>query len=82
MGHWLESLRHFAERSKNPTYINFADVIEWLFPNLYRLNWRSLSVLESGIPVNVGMVSLVHAMAWVGLFLFLSSMVFKRKNLI
>ncbi len=81
MGHWLESLRHFAERSKILAYTNFANVIEWLFPNLYRLNWRSLSVLETGIPVNVGMASLIHAMAWVGLFLFLSSLLFKRKNL-
>jgi ABC-type transport system involved in multi-copper enzyme maturation permease subunit len=82
MGHWLESLRHFAERSKNPAYVTFADVMEWLFPNLYRLNWRSVAVLEAGIPANLGLTSLLHALAWMGLFIFLSSVVFKRKNLI
>lgn len=82
MGHWLESLILFALRSKNPAYINFATTAEWLFPNLYRLNWRSLSVLETGIPINVGIASLLHAVAWIGLFIFLSSLVFRRKNLI
>lgn len=81
LGHWLESLKLFADKSKNLAYINFADVMGWLFPNLYRLNWRSTYVLETGVPVGVGMMSLAHAIAWIGLLMFLSHLVFKRKNL-
>ncbi len=81
LGHWLESLKLFADKSKNPLYVQFADVMEWVFPNLYRLNWRSTYVLESGVPANVGLMSLAHAVGWIGLLMFLSHIVFKRKNL-
>lgn len=81
LGHWLESLKLFADKSKNLAYINFADAMGWLVPNLYRLNWRSTYVLETGVPVDVGVMSLAHALAWIGLLMFLSHLVFKRKNL-
>ena len=82
VGNWLESLVHFATRSKNQTYIDFANVISWIFPNLYRFNWRSVFVLETGIPINVGVVSLIHAFAWCTFFLILSNISFKKKKLI
>jgi len=82
IGHWMESLKYFADKSKNSLYIQFADIINWIFPNLYRLNWRSTYILESGVSVNIGLMSLAHAIAWIGLLLFLSQFMFKRKNLI
>lgn len=80
-GQWLESLKFFAEQSKNPLYIQFSEMISWLFPNLYRLNWRSPFVLEEGLANNVVAASLLHGWAWVGIFLFLASLTFERKNL-
>jgi ABC-type transport system involved in multi-copper enzyme maturation permease subunit len=79
--HWLESMHYFAAKSKNETYINFADFMGWVFPNLYRLNWRSTYILETGVPVEVGLMSLAHGFAWAGFFMFCSHVVFKRKNL-
>jgi len=81
IGHWLESLKYFADKSKNPLYLQFADIMGWIFPNLYRLNWRSTYVLETGVPVTIGLMSLIHAIAWIGLLIFLSQLIFKRKNL-
>jgi ABC-type transport system involved in multi-copper enzyme maturation permease subunit len=82
VGNWLESLKYFADKSKSDLYINFADSMAWIFPNLYRFNWRSIYVLESGIPVNIGMMTLLHGLAWVGIFLFSSHIIFKHKDLI
>lgn len=82
VGNWLESLKSFADQSKIETYIKFADIMSWIFPNLYRLNWRSVYILDEGVSVNVGSASLIHAVAWLGLNLFLAQLVFKNKNLI
>lgn len=82
IGHWLDSLKHFAVQSKNQTYIQFAELLDWIFPNLYRLNWRNSVALETGVPISVGLFGILHALAWVGLLLWLSSTIFKRKNLI
>lgn len=80
-GHWLESLHIFAERSKSTLYVNFSEVISWGLPNLYRLNWRSMAILDNGLSVDVGFVSLIHGLAWVCLFLYLANLAFRRKNL-
>ncbi len=82
VGNWLESMKHFADKSKNDFFINFSDVMSWVFPNLYRFNWRSVYVLDEGIPVNIGVMSLFHALAWLGLYLLLANGFFHRKNLL
>lgn len=82
MGNWLESLRFFAENSKNPMFINFAKVMVWICPNLFRLNWRSIYVLETGLPSKIIFLSCIHSMGWIGFFLFLTQVSFRRKNLI
>ncbi len=82
MGHWLESLKYFAEKSKDSSYLLFSDLMSWIFPNLYRLNWRSVYVLDTGIPIKIGILSLGHGIAWISLLIFLSSLIFNRKNLI
>lgn len=82
VGNWLESMKHFAYKSKSEFFIQFSEIMDWIFPNLYRLNWRSVYVLDEGISVNIGMMSLVHAFAWIGFYLVLGNWFFRRKNLL
>lgn len=80
-GHWLESLKLFAEKSGSSSYILVSEVSNWIFPNLYRLNWRSFFLLESGINSTTSLASLIHGFAWVGTLVVLSKWNFDRKSL-
>lgn len=81
MGHWLESLKHFADKSKMDSYKQFANLCDWLIPNLYRLNWRSLAILENGIAPGVFFSSIIQGLAWIIIIITASKIIFERKNL-
>lgn len=82
MGHWLESLKYFALKSQSSLYVQFSSIMDWLIPNLYRLNWRSPHILENGLDGPILIPSLIHGLGWVALLLILASVIFKKKNLV
>lgn len=82
IGHWLESLKFFAERSEITEFIRLAEGLTYLLPNLYRLNWRSFYLLENGIPANQVLWSVFHAFAWILVVMVSTHFIFRKKQLL
>lgn len=81
IGHWTESIQYFIEKSKNPIFKNFLQVIQTVFFNLESLNWRPFLVYESDFYKISVLNSVLYAFLWTLFFLFLSYQCFRRKNL-
>jgi ABC-type transport system involved in multi-copper enzyme maturation permease subunit len=81
IGNWLESLSFFAQRSNSAIFMGLAEVLSYLVPNLYRLNWRSFHLLEKGLEPKLISLSFLQGTAWIVVLFVFIQMVFKRKQL-
>ena len=82
VGHWLDDLKFFAEKSESELFIQFSKVMNFVTPNLNRMNFKSYIFLENGIETSQILWITIHAFAWVLLLLVLSSTLFRRKDLV
>ncbi len=83
MGHWLIDLHYFAEKSKNGLYLFFAQVSHYIFPQLYRMNWRSFYLLENNlVSYEEFLMTAIHGFGWVILLLTIGVYHFRRKDLV
>lgn len=81
-GHWLEDLQFFAKKSENPMFILFAKIMNWVTPHLESMNWRSVSLIQTGISGETLAWALIHTFGWVGLSLSFAYFLFRRKDLV
>lgn len=82
LGHWLEDLSFFAEKSKEDAFIMLVKVAHWVTPNLYKINWKSYYFLEKGIPPqNVGWM-FAHMLGWALLLVLVTNFFFRRKDIV
>ena len=82
-GNFIPDFVFFAERSKDATLIQISRFVGWILPELYRLNWRSLTLAEKQLPSwSEFLWSMVHGLTWTGLILWLGVMIFRRKDLV
>jgi Cu-processing system permease protein len=81
IGHWIDSLRYFAERSNSSEFRILANLVNTTFPNLEHFNWRSLFVYsESVLPSHIFWNS-VYAFAWMVLLVTLSALILRGRDL-
>lgn len=80
IGHWLDSLRFFAEKSQTPTLVILSQAAAWLLPNLETFNWRSEVVFAQEIPWPQFWQANAYAFAWLILLITLSSFIFRRRD--
>lgn len=82
LGHWLEDLTFFAEKSKEDTFILIVKFLHWVTPNFYRINWKSYYFLEKGIALqNVGWM-FVHMVGWAVFLILVANFFFRRKDIV
>ncbi len=82
LGNWLPDLRFFAEKSGSAAFVVFAEVMNWVTPNLYHLNWRTFYNIENGVPSESMIIGIFHCMSWTFLFLLATNFYFRRKDLV
>lgn len=81
MGHWLEDLHFFANRSSLDIYRWFSQFMNLVIPHFYELNWRFLHLANKGIALNRVLLATLHSVIWTALVLILVHFVFRRKVL-
>lgn len=82
LGHGLEDLKFFAEKSQEETFILVAKILHWVTPNFYKINWKSYYFLEKGIPLhNVGWM-LIHMAGWAIMLVLVAKFLFRRKDIV
>ncbi len=82
IGHWMQEIEFFGRKIKEPAYIITAEIVHWLCPNLFQMNWRSVYFLENGVSSAQIIWVGFHSAAWVLFCLFLAIFVFRRKDLV
>ncbi|MCB0350941.1 MAG: hypothetical protein KDD38_07145, partial [Bdellovibrionales bacterium] len=81
IGHWLDSLKYFAEKSDSVSFQYFAKVIQSVLPNLEKMNWRSLFVYSDAIPVKSVMMTSGYSVAWCVFLITVSAMIMRGRDL-
>jgi Cu-processing system permease protein len=81
VGHAIESLKFFANRSENPAFVLLAKFTQTIMPNFEFLNWRSLFVYNDSVPwFQVG-AGTVYALVWCVLLVASSALIISRRDL-
>ncbi len=82
LGHWVESLGYFIKQSNSESFKVTATVIQYLIPDLERMNWRSAPVYAVPVPF----AEVASAAGWTfGWILFLVSgtiLIFRRRDFV
>lgn len=82
LGHWLEDLRFFATKAKDPGLTLLTDVLDWLCPNFYKMNWKSWYYLENApSSLEISWV-IVHSLGWILVLVVWMQVLFRRKDIV
>lgn len=82
LGHSLEDLTFFANKSQDQAFIDIVKYLHWVSPNFYRMNWKSAYFLENGLPVENILWMLSHMTGWLLLLVLIAQFLFKRKDIV
>lgn len=81
LGHWLNDLKYFADKSKDELFMLAAKVIHWLTPNFYRFNWKNYFYLTDGVATAELGWMIMHCLAWIVMYILIAQFLFERKNI-
>ncbi len=81
-GHWLPDLKFFANRSGDPTFIAFGEIMSAVSPNFFRFNWKKYFILELPPPTAEIIWATAHAAIWTLLLICFASALFKKKDFV
>jgi Cu-processing system permease protein len=81
IGHWLNSLKYFANKSESLVFRNVAKVVEHTLPNLEHFNWRSLFVYNDPIPYHDVIYASGYGFAWCAFLTAISAIILQRRDL-
>jgi ABC-type transport system involved in multi-copper enzyme maturation permease subunit len=81
IGHWLDSLKFFAEKSESYGFIMFSKVVNVVIPNLEAFNWRALFTYNKALPMEQLYASTGYAFAWVVVLVSAASMILRGRDL-
>lgn len=82
ISHWVEDVYFFAKKVNSGFLIIVSKVSQYIFPNLYQMNWRSTYFLENGVPEQHFLWVLLHVAGWLLLLISATNLVFWRKDLV
>lgn len=82
IGHWVEDVYFFAKKVNSGFLYIVSKISQYIFPNLYQMNWRSTYFLENGIPDQHILWVILHVSGWLVLLVSATNLVFWRKDLV
>ncbi len=82
IGHWLDSLNFFAERSKSDEFMLFSKFINTIMPNFEIFNWRAAPVFGDVLSLSEVAFALTYTMGWLMLVLSMTSLSFRRRDFV
>lgn len=82
IGHGINSLKFFSEKSSSEIYKTFVWFIEQVIPNLENYNWRSLVAYGESLSIQKWSLGLLNGLCWCIICLCLSSIIFRRRDFV
>lgn len=80
IGHWLESMQFFAEKSQSGNFIFFQKFISRVFPDLEVFNWRAQAVYSDVVSAGEVTYAGIYALGWFVITIVLTSMIMRKKD--
>ena len=80
IGHWQGSLEYFAQKDEGGSLKMVSWLVGHFLPNLERVNWKDLVLYDQPIEFVAKAASLGNAIAWFALCIWISSLLFMRKD--
>ncbi len=80
IGHWLESMQFFAEKSETVSFIFFQQLISRVFPDLEVFNWRAHAVYSDRVSAEEITYAGLYAFGWFILTIVLTSLIMRKKD--
>ncbi len=80
IGHWQGSLEFFAQKDEGGGLKAISWFVGHMLPNLERVNWKDLVLYEQPIEFVAKAAALGNALAWFALCIWISSLLFMRKD--
>jgi len=76
----IEDIKFFLKKNQTQGFLNV--ILDHIFPQFYKYNWKSYSFVKAIPNVNDLAWALLHSCFWIVLFLFLSTLIFRRKEIV
>ncbi len=80
IGHWLNDLKFFAERSDSIVFQQFESVIKYLIPNFEKFNWRSLVIYNDSVSAGEVFWASTYAVSWFCILILITTLIIRRKD--
>jgi hypothetical protein len=82
IGHWLDDLRFFAEKSDSQQLKAISTLVRAVIPDLERFNWRALVTYGDFISFNAWSMALINCLCWLVVLVSISAMVFNKRDFV
>lgn len=82
MGHWQPDLFYFAEKSKYAGFILLSKIVPYSIPQFYRLNFRSIDLVDGSGLTELLPQAAMNSLAWLGIYIIVAGALFRRKDLV
>lgn len=82
LGHWVDSLQFFVNRSESPGFKLIGTAIGYLVPNLERFNWRAEPVYGIALEANDVLMASLSMVGWVTVLICGTVLVFRRRDFV
>lgn len=80
IGHWMDSLKFFADKSDSSSFKWLSSIVRNTLPNLEKFNWRSLVIYQESLSFETIFLTSLYALFWMGLFISLTVLVIRGKD--
>lgn len=81
LGHAMENIEFFLKVSRAGVMPSWYSILEKAIPRFDHFNWKSYYFVETGVSAQSFTLMLGHYLAWISLVLFLSLLVWRKKDI-
>lgn len=82
IGHWVNDLKFFADKSASEAFRTFAIGINYALPNLERFNWRSSVTYNDAISLSSVLSASAYAGFWILILTCVAAIAFRRRDFV
>lgn len=87
MSYWVlmysvSDINYFIKKTESPILIPIGQSLNYILPQFYLFNWKSYHNLKEGFNLSEVVWAWSHCLGWIFLFIFASSLLIRRKDIV
>ncbi len=80
VGHWMDSLIFFAEKSEQKIFVFLAETVNNVLPNLELFNWRSLPIYNENVLGSEVFYASLYSLSWFCILVTVTTLILRKKD--